>query len=158
MENKKVRVATRCFIFKDNKIVAIKYKDKGDKTGYYDLPGGKIEEGETPEECAKRECIEETGIIVNDFKYSGNLILEYPERIFDISAFIANNYIGNFIDNKENTTELIEIKKLIKENKILGHLKLLEEKYINDIKYCTNFKYLVKLDNNENIIEIVKEK
>ena len=52
-KNKKVRVATRCFIFKDNKIVSIKYKDKGEKTGFYDLPGGKIEENK--QEIKKEE-------------------------------------------------------------------------------------------------------
>lgn len=30
--------------------------------GHWGLPGGKADDGETPEECAARECLEETGI------------------------------------------------------------------------------------------------
>lgn len=158
LENKKVRITTRCFVFKDNKIVSIKYKDKGDKTGFYDLPGGKIEDGETALECAKRECIEETGIVLDNLMYSGNLVIEYPERIFDYSVFIANDYKGNIIDTNENDTELIEINDLIKKDKKFGCIKLLDDKYINDVKNCTNFKYLIKIDNDENVLEIIKEK
>jgi 8-oxo-dGTP diphosphatase len=32
--------------------------------GYWEFPGGKIENGETPEAAAIRECLEETGLVV----------------------------------------------------------------------------------------------
>ena len=35
--------------------------------GIYDIPKGKIDSGETPEECSIRECWEEVGIEVHDF-------------------------------------------------------------------------------------------
>tara|TARA_A100001011_G_scaffold303469_1_gene317499 strand:- start:918 stop:1325 length:408 start_codon:yes stop_codon:yes gene_type:complete len=35
--------------------------------GIYDIPKGKIDPGETPFECAKRECFEESGINVQVF-------------------------------------------------------------------------------------------
>ena len=33
-----------------------------DLAGFYEFPGGKCKQGETPEACAVRECLEETGI------------------------------------------------------------------------------------------------
>jgi 8-oxo-dGTP pyrophosphatase MutT (NUDIX family) len=45
---------------KNNTVLLIK-KSRGPYTGMYDLPGGKIEPGETMEQGLKREFIEEVG-------------------------------------------------------------------------------------------------
>lgn len=52
---------------------------------FYDIPKGKIDDGETPTECAIRECFEETGIVfskdnlkdlhLHDYNSSKNLHL-----------------------------------------------------------------------------------
>lgn len=43
--------------------------------------GGKFEEGETPEECVKREVFEETGLELNSFKYRG--IVTFVSDIYE---------------------------------------------------------------------------
>ena len=43
----------------------------GDLKGGWEFPGGKIEEGETSEEAAIREMIEETGLQILNLKYKG---------------------------------------------------------------------------------------
>ena len=58
---KTVRKAIRCYLIKDNKAVVTKYKKGNKKEVYYDIPGGKIEEGELPEQTAIMEMKEETG-------------------------------------------------------------------------------------------------
>ena len=72
--NKPIRKAVRCYLIKNNNVVATKYK-KGNKEGCYDIPGGKIEEGELPDQTAIREMKEETGLDVKNFKYKGNMII-----------------------------------------------------------------------------------
>ena len=41
--------------------------------GYWEFPGGKVEQGESAEEAAQRECMEETGIEVE-------ILAEYPSQ------------------------------------------------------------------------------
>ena len=73
--SKPVRKAVRCYLIKNDKIIVTKYKEPNKKAGYYEIPGGKIEEGELPEQTAIREMQEETGIIVKDLKNKGNLTI-----------------------------------------------------------------------------------
>lgn len=50
---------------RDNEILFIK-KARGPYTGLFDLPGGKIEFGETPEQTLTREMKEETGLCIKN--------------------------------------------------------------------------------------------
>ena len=47
--------------YEDNVLLVLKNRPEN-LAGKYNLPGGKIEKGESPEECARRELFEETGI------------------------------------------------------------------------------------------------
>ena len=153
--NKTIREAVRCFLVKDNKVVVIKYKSGNIKEGYYDIPGGKIEKGETPEEAAIREMKEETGIKVKKLKSKGKMIIEYPKRIFNLTIFFSDECEGEPQEFEENTSEWIDIEELLKKEKRLSNIMILDKDYINgliDDKY--NFIMNIKVDNNENILNI----
>ncbi len=62
--------ATLVFVIRDGKILLID-KKTGFGKGKVNGPGGKIEPGETPLECAVRECQEELKITVTDLHYCG---------------------------------------------------------------------------------------
>lgn len=55
------RASGRAVVIKDDKILLTKFKNGQ----YYNFPGGGVEEGETLSECAKREVMEESGMIVS---------------------------------------------------------------------------------------------
>ena len=153
--NKTIREAVRCFLVKDSKVVVIKYKSGNIKEGYYDIPGGKIEKGETPEEAAIREMKEETGIKVKKLKSKGKMIIEYPKRIFNLTIFFSDECEGEPQEFEENTSEWIDIEELLKKEKRLSNIMILDKDYINgliDDKY--NFIMNIKVDNNENILNI----
>lgn len=55
-----IRNSARSIIIRDKRIAMI----HGRKHNYYEVPGGGIETGETPEEAMARETLEEAGLIV----------------------------------------------------------------------------------------------
>ena len=74
-KEKPIRDAVRCILIEDGKVIVTKYKEPNKKAGYYEIPGGKIEEGETAEDAAIREFKEETGITVYDLIRIGHLMV-----------------------------------------------------------------------------------
>lgn len=122
---KKVRKAVRTFLIENDKIVAIKYKSEMNK-GYYDIPGGKIEENETSLQTSIREFKEETGIEIINPEYKGNVIIEYPNRIFDFDIYVVNKYKGEPEEFEENYSMWIDIQKLIKEEKVFPSIEILK--------------------------------
>ena len=62
------RETSDCFLMYKGKLVARVATNDKTKTTYLSLPGGGIDEGETPLQGAKRECIEEVGAKLKSLK------------------------------------------------------------------------------------------
>lgn len=149
---KKIRKASKCYLINGEDVLVTKYGNDNIKVGYYDIPGGKIENTEM---AAIREVKEETGITAKNLKHKGKLKVEYPDRIFIFDVFLSNEYEGE-INTKENkTSEWIKIEELLRKPKILSNIAVLDRKFIKgliDEKY--NFEMYIKVDEDENIWKI----
>ena len=81
----------------------------------YEIPAGKLEEGEDPADAAKRECGEETGYLVNVKK----LLQLYPSPGYTdevIHIYLADNpqFVGQNCDEGEFLScEFIDIDKVV---------------------------------------------
>ena len=141
---KPVRKAVRTFLFQGDKVMAILYKN-GNQKGYLDIPGGKIEDGETSEEAAVREFREETGITISDIKSVGRLVVEYPDRVFDFELFVANSYQGEAGVFLENDSMWYLISDAICCKKIFPSVKLLDFLPLSNIslKFLCNVEHEV---------------
>lgn len=64
--------ASICHVIRRDELLLKKAND-GLSLGKWSAPGGKLESGESPEECAKREVFEETGLRVSELLYHGTL-------------------------------------------------------------------------------------
>ena len=145
--DKKIRKAVRTYLIKDNKIVVINYKNHD--TGYYDIPGGKIEINETPEETSIREFKEETAMEIIKQHFIGKAIIEFPDIIFDFNIFIVDEYDGEPLEFEENKSMWIDLNDLYKETKVFPSIELI--KYLKD---KMNLKIIC--ESNDKIIEIIE--
>ncbi len=82
LENKVVRVGVGCWVQDPNGMVLFGYRLSKHGNGTWAPPGGHLEFGETPEQCAARELIEETNIYLkpNDFRIIGITNDIFPDK------------------------------------------------------------------------------
>lgn len=146
---KKVRKAVRVLVLEEDKVVAIQYKSPNSKAGYYDIPGGKIEEGETPIQAAIREVKEETTLEIQKLEEKGKMVISYPDRIFDFDVYITNEYQGEPKETNENKTSLIRIEQLLKEPKLLSNICILSP-FFRQALLQTNKKFFMNIEVDEN--------
>ena len=95
MSKKIVRVVA-ALIRKDNKIFAAK-RSYGFLKGKWEFPGGKIENGETPEQALIRELKEELSTEIKINSFFCNIKYEYPEFILDMDVFDASVINGRLL-------------------------------------------------------------
>ena len=75
---------------KEDKILIARKKQGKPLAGYFEFPGGKIEEGETPEESLIRELMEEMNIKIAVKEYIGEIIYDYGnDKVISLLGYTA---------------------------------------------------------------------
>lgn len=81
---------------KEDKILIAKKREGKPLAGLWEFPGGKIEEGETPEESLIRELMEEMNIKVRVNEYVGESIYDYGDgKVISLKGFTAEIVEGD---------------------------------------------------------------
>ena len=93
--------ATLCFLIREGKILLIR-KKRGLGAGKINGPGGRIEPGEEPHECAVRETSEEVGLTPLDVQNRGELHFQFADGYsLHCTVFVANEYTGELMETDE---------------------------------------------------------
>jgi 8-oxo-dGTP diphosphatase len=93
--------ATLCFIIRDNQILLIR-KKRGLGAGKINAPGGRLEIGETPHECAIRETQEEVGLTPIGVQERGQLHFQFADGYsLHCTVFTASDFSGELIETDE---------------------------------------------------------
>ncbi len=115
-----MKLASLVYVQRENKTLMLhRIKKKEDiHEGKYNGVGGKIEDGESPEECAIRETLEETGLKIKNPKLKG--ILTFPKFLQNedwiVFVFTTKEFEGKIIESEEGKLEWINNDKLLKLN------------------------------------------
>jgi 8-oxo-dGTP diphosphatase len=102
-----MRKVTAAVIEKDGKILIAKRKQKDPLGGKWEFPGGKLESGETPEACLKRELREELGIEtrVGEFLCSSRFV--YRHIAIELLAYRTSYVSGEIRLHEHERVEWI---------------------------------------------------
>ena len=92
---KTIRVVA-AIIRKDNKIFATQ-RGYGDFKDGWEFPGGKIQEGETPQEALKREIMEELDTEIEVGELIDTIEYDYPEFHLSMDCFWCSIVKGDLV-------------------------------------------------------------
>lgn len=71
--------------------------------------GGHFEEAESPEDCVKREVMEETGLTLNSMEYRGIVTFVSDDNFTEfMHLFWSNDFSGNIKECNEGELEWVE--------------------------------------------------
>ena len=70
--------------------------------------GGKFEFGESPEECARREAFEETGLTLKKLHYRGIVTFVYGDITEYMHLFTSTSFEGTIKECDEGTLEWVD--------------------------------------------------
>ena len=115
-----MKLATLCYVRKGGKTLMLHRVKKKDDAheGKWNGLGGKFEPGESPEDCVKREILEEAGLKIKNPLLKG--VLTFPdfakEEDWYVSVFTASEFTGRLLDSDEGNLAWIKDGDLLKLN------------------------------------------
>lgn len=89
-KDSQVRVGVGCWVFNQSGQILLGKRKSEHGNGTWAPPGGKLEYGETPQQCAMRELYEETGIKISADRFGE---LTFTNDIFPQKHYITLHYI-----------------------------------------------------------------
>ena len=91
-----MKEVTAAIIISDNKVLIAERAPGQNLAGKWEFPGGKIEPGETLQECLKREIREELEVDIDVMDLFGESIYAYQSGTIKLIAFWCQWISGDF--------------------------------------------------------------
>ena len=106
MEKIDKKIMTLCLVHEPPRLL-LGMKKRGFAEGKWNGFGGKVTEGESVEEAAKRELLEECGIIATEIKQVGKVVFDYKgtNKIMEVNIFRVTKFDGEIRESDEMKPE-----------------------------------------------------
>ena len=130
-KSKIVMVSAAAMVDIDNKVLIAQRQEDKFMEGYWEFPGGKLENGELPNQCLIREINEELGVDISDSCFTPITFTTFNYPNFDVIIFlyICREWKG-FIHAKEGQdlkwcrpNDLFNIKMLPADIPLISYLR-----------------------------------
>lgn len=99
-------------ILGDDKVFAARRKPGIHLAGYWEFPGGKIENGETPEQCLFRELQEELCVTTEVGDYIGESLYDYGTKVVRLIGYHVKHIDGKFELNDHDELRWLAVEEL----------------------------------------------
>ncbi|WP_022851047.1 (deoxy)nucleoside triphosphate pyrophosphohydrolase [Limisalsivibrio acetivorans] len=99
-------------ILRDGKIFLARRGPTQRLAGFWEFPGGKVEQGETSESALKREIREEFGINIEVKDYVGENIHDYDGWTVNLRAYICRWVDGWLVPKEHDETAWVSLNEL----------------------------------------------
>ena len=107
------KILTLCIIHQQTKVL-LGLKKRGFGAGRWNGFGGKIQNGETIDQAAKRELLEEAGIVVENLEQFGTLEFSWEGKpeILEVHIFKALDFKGEPAESEEMKPQWFDVSEI----------------------------------------------
>lgn len=141
-----MKLVTICYVDNGNQFLLLHRNKKENDLheGKWVGVGGKLDPGESPEECARREIFEETGLIAKKMRLCGHIV--FPSQSFgeDFYAFVfrVTEFEGSLLEDcREGTLEWVDYNKIIEKPTWSGDYQFIQWILENRAYFSAKFVY-----------------
>jgi 8-oxo-dGTP diphosphatase len=103
---------TAAIFVENGRVLIARRKPGASQAGMWEFPGGKVQPGETPEACLRREIQEELGLDIAVGKYLGESIHTYADQSIRLLAYSAHIEAGAPVLNDHAEVEWVRFDEL----------------------------------------------
>lgn len=106
------KLVTAAVIQRNGTVLLARRSPRDKLAGFWEFPGGKVEKGETPEECLARELHEELGIVARIGEKCAESLHQYDHGSFRIVAYFVDSIAGEPRSSVHDCLEWVKIDNL----------------------------------------------
>lgn len=114
-------------LFHEGKILATQRGAAMDLPGCWEFPGGKVEQGESPENCLLREIREELCIEIRICGSLTPVVHSYPSKVIQLIPFVATWKSGSLKLTEHAQSQWLDKGDLLSLNWALADLPIVQE-------------------------------